>query len=165
MNYKSIVSLISFCLLSTFYVPSASAGPTYVNVEIQKYCAHRDCSIDCLGSLNTTPKSSSSRKPSAGPSSGMIMLDPDLRSCQSRETISTDKLQLLRGTHTSTYLCFTTLVRATSVAPQRHLGGVYFSVITLVTSPWLADVRCVHCRNHLLQAYRSIHLSRCSKVP
>jgi hypothetical protein len=92
MNNKSIFSLISFLILSMFYVAPVSAGSIYLTVEVPKECAHRDCSIDCLGSLNTTPKSSSSRKPSAGPSSGMIMLDPDLRSCQSRETISTDKL-------------------------------------------------------------------------
>ena len=38
MNNKSIFSLISFFLLSLFFVPSASAGPTYVNIEIPKKC-------------------------------------------------------------------------------------------------------------------------------
>jgi hypothetical protein len=38
MNNKSIFSLISFFLLSMFYVASASAGPTYVNIKIPKEC-------------------------------------------------------------------------------------------------------------------------------
>jgi hypothetical protein len=38
MNHKSIISLISFFLLSMFYVASANAGPTYVNIKIPKVC-------------------------------------------------------------------------------------------------------------------------------
>jgi hypothetical protein len=38
MKNKSIISLISFFLLSMFYVASANAGPTYVNVEVPKEC-------------------------------------------------------------------------------------------------------------------------------
>jgi hypothetical protein len=38
MKYKSIISLISFLLISMFYVASASAGPTYLNVEMPKEC-------------------------------------------------------------------------------------------------------------------------------
>jgi hypothetical protein len=38
MNHKSIISLISFFLLSMFYVASANAGPTYINVEVPKVC-------------------------------------------------------------------------------------------------------------------------------
>ena len=38
MNHKSIIRLISFLLISMFYVASASAGPTYLNVEMPKEC-------------------------------------------------------------------------------------------------------------------------------
>jgi hypothetical protein len=38
MNNKSIISLISFLLVSMFYVASASAGPTYLNIEIPITC-------------------------------------------------------------------------------------------------------------------------------
>jgi hypothetical protein len=38
MNSKSIFSLISFFLLSMFYVAPASAGPTYINIEVPKEC-------------------------------------------------------------------------------------------------------------------------------
>jgi hypothetical protein len=38
MKYKSIISTISFLLISMFYVASASAGPTYLNVEMPKEC-------------------------------------------------------------------------------------------------------------------------------
>jgi hypothetical protein len=38
MKYKSIISAISFLLISMFYVASASAGPTYLNVEMPKEC-------------------------------------------------------------------------------------------------------------------------------
>jgi hypothetical protein len=51
MKYKSIVSTISFLLISMFYVASASAGPTYLNVEVPKACGfwkvvrHKHCSV------------------------------------------------------------------------------------------------------------------------
>jgi hypothetical protein len=38
MHNKSIFSLISFFLLSMFYVSSASAGPTYINIKMSKEC-------------------------------------------------------------------------------------------------------------------------------
>jgi hypothetical protein len=38
MNNKSIISLIAFFFLSMFYVASASAGPTYINVDMPKEC-------------------------------------------------------------------------------------------------------------------------------
>jgi hypothetical protein len=38
MKYKSIISTISFLLISMFYVASASAGPTYLNVKMPKEC-------------------------------------------------------------------------------------------------------------------------------
>jgi hypothetical protein len=38
MNNKAIISLISFFLLSMFYVAPASAGPTYVNIVIPTEC-------------------------------------------------------------------------------------------------------------------------------
>jgi hypothetical protein len=38
MKYKSIISTISFLLISMFYVSSASAGPTYLNVSVASEC-------------------------------------------------------------------------------------------------------------------------------
>jgi hypothetical protein len=38
MNSISIISLISFFFVSMFYVPSASAGATYLKVEVPKEC-------------------------------------------------------------------------------------------------------------------------------
>jgi hypothetical protein len=38
MKNKPIVSAITFLLISMFYVNSASAGPTYVNIKIPKEC-------------------------------------------------------------------------------------------------------------------------------
>jgi hypothetical protein len=38
MKYKSIISTISFLLSSMFYVSSASAGPTYLNVRVAPEC-------------------------------------------------------------------------------------------------------------------------------
>jgi hypothetical protein len=38
MINKSIISAITFLLMSMFYVASASAGPTYLNMEIPKEC-------------------------------------------------------------------------------------------------------------------------------
>jgi hypothetical protein len=38
MNNKSIISLIAFFFLSMFYVAPASAGPTYINIEMPKEC-------------------------------------------------------------------------------------------------------------------------------
>jgi hypothetical protein len=38
MKYKSIISAITFLLISMFYVASASAGPTDINVEMPKEC-------------------------------------------------------------------------------------------------------------------------------
>ena len=38
MKNKSIISLISFFFLSMFYVGSASAGPTYLNVKMPQEC-------------------------------------------------------------------------------------------------------------------------------
>jgi Pyruvate/2-oxoacid:ferredoxin oxidoreductase delta subunit len=38
MHNKSIFSLISFFLLSMFYVSSASAGPKYINIKMSKEC-------------------------------------------------------------------------------------------------------------------------------
>jgi hypothetical protein len=41
MKYKSIISTVSFLLISMFYVNSASAGPTYLNIEIPKECGKK----------------------------------------------------------------------------------------------------------------------------
>jgi hypothetical protein len=38
MKNKSIISAITFLLISMFYVNSASAGPTYINIIIPKDC-------------------------------------------------------------------------------------------------------------------------------
>jgi hypothetical protein len=38
MKNKPIVSAITFLLISMFYVASASAGPTYINVDMPKEC-------------------------------------------------------------------------------------------------------------------------------
>jgi hypothetical protein len=38
MNHKSIISLISLFFVSMFYVSSASAGPTYVNIKVPTEC-------------------------------------------------------------------------------------------------------------------------------
>jgi hypothetical protein len=38
MKYKTIISTISFSLISMFYVSSASAGPTYLNVRVAPEC-------------------------------------------------------------------------------------------------------------------------------
>jgi hypothetical protein len=49
MNNKSIISLISFLILSMFYVPSASAGAISLSVDIPKECGawssevHQQC--------------------------------------------------------------------------------------------------------------------------
>ena len=58
MQSKSIFSLISFCLNSMFFVPSASAGPTHVNIVVAQACGEvratqsRTCNLRSLASGN-----------------------------------------------------------------------------------------------------------------